>query len=128
MLRGKPCVAALDDAEKHDLASLSLVFIVDGIHYVLLRIWTPLGQLDKRRPQEQDLFRQWIKEGWLLGVPGPTITTDFVIGEVAKLHREFNIIEFRHDTSRLEEYKFALVQGRSTHSPREASAGTVLDW
>lgn len=108
MLRGKPCVAALDDAEKHDLASLSLVFVVDGVHYVLLRIWTPLGQLDRRRPQEQDLFRQWIKSGHLLGVPGPVITTDFVIGEVAKLHRTFNIIEFRHDTARLEEYKFAL--------------------
>ena len=58
--------------------------------------------------QEQELFRRWIKEGWLLGVPGPVITTDFVIGEVAKLHRPFNITEFRHDTSRLEEYRYAL--------------------
>ena len=41
-------------------------------------------------------------------VPGPIITTDFVIGEIAKLHRPFNIAEFRHDTSRLEEYRYAL--------------------
>ena len=108
MLRGKTCVAALDDAEKHDLAALAMVFIVEGIHYILLRVWTPLGQLDKRRPAEQELFRVWLKEGWLIGVPGPIITTDFVIGEIAKLHRTFNIAEFRHDTARLEEYRFAL--------------------
>lgn len=108
MLRGKTCVAALDDAEKNDLAALALVFIVDSVYHIVLRVWTPLGQLDKRRPAEQELFRLWLKEKWLLGVPGPIITTDFVVGEVAKLHRIFNISEFRHDTSRLEEYKFAL--------------------
>ena len=108
MLRGKSCVAALDDAVKHDLAALAMVFIVDGNHYVLMRIWTPLAQLAKRRPEEQDLFRAWIKSGHLIGVPGPVITTEFIIAEMAKLHQTFNIVEFRHDTARLEEYKFAL--------------------
>ena len=41
-------------------------------------------------------------------VPGPIITTDFVIGEIAKLDKAFNIAEFRHDTSRLDEYRYAL--------------------
>jgi phage terminase large subunit-like protein len=103
-----PIDEAIDDAEKHDLAALAMVFIVEGIHYVLLRVWTPLGQLDRRRPAERELFRQWLKEGWLIGVPGPIITTDFVIGEIAKLHKTFSITEFRHDTARLEEYRFAL--------------------
>ena len=67
MLRGKQCVAALDDAEKHDLAALALVFTVDGMHHIVLRVWTPFGQIAKRRPAEQELFRRWIKEGGFLG-------------------------------------------------------------
>ena len=39
MLRGKTCIAALDDAEKHDLAALAMVFIIDGIHYVNTGDW-----------------------------------------------------------------------------------------
>ena len=61
-LIGKTCICGFDDAIKHDLVALVMAFpSADGSFDILCRFWTPLGQLDGRRPAERELFRQWLR-------------------------------------------------------------------
>jgi phage terminase large subunit-like protein len=107
-LRGRPCYGALDLSGKHDLTALVLVFPEDGTdpgYQVLPTFWTPEGQLGARRPAEQVRFREWIKAGDLVAVPGPTIRFGFVAQELARLATEFDIRAIAYDRWRIDDFK-----------------------
>ena len=70
-LVGKPCICGYDSAVKHDLVAFLATFTdKDGVVDILARFWTPLGRMQGRRPGERELFEQWLRAGWLIGVPG----------------------------------------------------------
>lgn len=112
-LRGRQCFAALDLSGKHDLTSLTLVFPDDedepGFD-ILPLFWTPDGQLAARRPNEQDRFRQWIAEGHLIAVPGPTVRYGFVAHQLVRLADEFDIAVVGFDRWRIDDFKADLAE------------------
>lgn len=107
-LKGKRCFGGLDLSGKDDLTSLVLVFDDADGYDILPFFWTPVGALEGRRPAERDLFKQWIREGHLIGVPGPVIRYDFVAEQLASLRQEFKIELVGYDRWRIKDFKEAL--------------------
>ena len=78
-LAGNRCIGGLDLSRKVDLTALVLAFEDDdGVKPLVGRYWTPLEALDGRSQAEQELFRQWLKSGFLIGIEGPVVRLDFV--------------------------------------------------
>jgi phage terminase large subunit-like protein len=108
-LAGRECFAGLDLSRKHDLTALVLAFPNDDDTLdVLPFLWTPLEQLDARRPAERDLFKQWIRQGYLLGVPGPVVRYDWVVAELAKLATKYQIKNIAFDRWDIEDFQVVM--------------------
>ena len=108
-LKGKACFGGLDLSAKDDLTALVLVFPdANGGYDILPFFWTPLGALEGRRPSERALFRQWILQKHLIGIPGPVIRYRFVAEQLAALRSEFDIRLIGYDRWRIEDFKLEL--------------------
>jgi len=108
-LKKRRCFGGLDLSGKDDLTALLLGFPTDDGGYDLLsHFWTPLGALEGRRPSERDLFKQWIREGYLIGIPGPVIKYSFVAEQLASLREEFEIVLVGYDRWRIKDFREAL--------------------
>ena len=108
-LIGKTCICGFDNAFKHDLVALVMAFpAADGSYDVLCRFWTPLGQLDGRRPAERELFRQWLDANWLIGVPGPIIDPEWIAREFALIKARFKVQDLRYDRTYIDSLKLAM--------------------
>lgn len=107
-LRGRPCFAALDLSAKHDLTSLTLVFPSDDdppVFDVVPLFWTPRDQLEARRPQERDRFRDWIARDLIYTIPGPTIQFAFVAHQLVQLAKHYDIRVLGYDAWRIDDFK-----------------------
>jgi phage terminase large subunit-like protein len=107
-LEGRACVAALDLSGKHDLTSLTLAFPDDEpepSYDILQFFWTPLGAMEARRPAEQELFRRWISEGHIEGIPGPVIRTRRIAEKLLALKRRYRITAVGYDRWRIDDLK-----------------------
>lgn len=108
-LRGRRCFGGLDLSGKHDLCALELAFDdADGGFDLLSFFWTPIGQLAKRSPNEQAMFRKWIADGHLIGVPGPVIEFGYVAAQIAALADQYQIEAIGYDRWRIDEFKHEL--------------------
>jgi phage terminase large subunit-like protein len=110
-LEGRQCYGGLDLSGKHDLTAFVLVFPDDEPeprYDVVPFFWTPEDALAGRRPQEQDLFRQWIRAGHIEAIPGPVIRYAFVARKIAALSRLFDIQVIAYDKWRIDDLKIDL--------------------
>lgn len=106
---GALCYGGLDLSGKHDLTALVLSFPDEQGGFDLLPFfWTPLGMLERRAPNEQALFRQWIKEGHMIAVPGPVIEFQYVAAQIASFSRRWNIQSIGYDRWRIDEFQHEL--------------------
>ena len=97
-MAGKECIGGLDLSRKVDLTALVLAFEDDdGVKPLVGRYWTPLEALDGRSQAEQELFRQWLKSGFLIGIEGPVVRLDFVAREIVKLSHQYKIKRIHYD-------------------------------
>lgn len=100
-LRGRRCYGGLDLSGKHDLCALTLVFPddqPDPAYQVLTFAWTPAGQLEARRPLEQERFRKWIEAGHLTSLPGDVIPYRELVPFLAAIKSEFQIEAIAFDS------------------------------
>jgi phage terminase large subunit-like protein len=99
------CYAGLDLSGKHDLTALVLAFDrdQDGQFDILPFFWTPTEALEQRSHNEAALFRQWIREGWLIPVPGPVIEFAFVAQQLVQICRRYNVQAVGFDRWRIDE-------------------------
>ncbi|TXN71733.1 terminase TerL endonuclease subunit [Methylobacterium sp. WL6] len=107
-LAGRPCFGALDLSGKHDLTAFVLAFPSDDeipVFDLLPFFWTPQDQLGARRPAEQERFRGWIGDGFMIPVPGPTIRYGHVAAQIAALTSEFDIQCIGYDRWRIDDFK-----------------------
>jgi phage terminase large subunit-like protein len=110
-MEGRPCYGGLDLSGKHDLTAFVLVFPDDEPetgYDVVPFFWTPQDALAGRRPQEQDLFRQWIRAGHIEAIPGPVIRYAFVARKIAALSRLFDVQVIAYDKWRIDDLKIDL--------------------
>lgn len=112
-LEGQRCFAALDMSGKHDLTSLTLIFPdeePDPGFDILPFFWTPTGAMDMRRPAEQDLFRQWIREGYIEAIEGPVIRSRRIAEVLMALRLRFKIAAVAYDRWRIDDLKQDLAE------------------
>lgn len=105
-LRGRVCYGGLDLSGKHDLCTLQLVFPDDATpsnFEVLSFFWTPEGQIEARRPAEQERFREWIRAGHIEAVPGATVRFGFVAMRLAELSAMYEIANIHYDRWRIDD-------------------------
>lgn len=107
-LEGRRCIAALDLSGKHDLTSLTLIFPDDepepGFD-VLPFFWTPTGAMESRRPAEQVLFKQWIKDGHIEPIEGPVIRAKRIAQKLVELRLRYRIDVLAYDRWRIDDLK-----------------------
>ena len=114
-LIGKPCTCGFDSAAKHDLVAFLMAFTSpSGIFDILCHFWTPLGQLPGRRAGERELFEQWIRAGYLIGVPGDIVDPAWVLREISVLASRFQIKEIRYDKSYMDGIKLEMTKAGVT--------------
>jgi phage terminase large subunit-like protein len=112
-LEGRRCIGALDLSGKHDLTSLTLAFPDDEPEAgfdILQFFWTPLGAMEARRPAEQDLFRQWIKAGYIEPIEGPVIRTKRIAQTLVDLRIRYRIEALAYDRWRIDDLKQDLAE------------------
>jgi phage terminase large subunit-like protein len=107
-LIGRECCGGLDLSRKHDLTALVLAFPDGDDLDVLPFIWTPLEQLDARRPAERDLFKQWIRQGFLIGVPGKVVRYEYVVHELGKLAAKYRINNLAYDRWGIDDFQIEM--------------------
>lgn len=104
-LKGRKCYGGLDLSGKRDLTALVLVFPTDDkkpLYDVLPFFWTPLGFLPERQAREQELFRVWIEQKYLIGIDGKTIEYLEVAKQLKALANEFDIETIAFDPARMD--------------------------
>jgi phage terminase large subunit-like protein len=114
-LEGRECVGGLDLSFTTDLSALVLVFPdASGGFDVLPFIYTPLGQLENRRPAERDTFKVWLQEGHLIGIGGPVIQYEQVVAHLISLSRQYRIKHIACDRWRIKDFKQEMDKARCT--------------
>lgn len=110
-LKGRKCFGGLDLSGKEDLTALVLVFPnKDGSYDILPFFWTPLGALDGRKPSERDMFKLWIRQKHLIGIPGPTIRYSYVAEQLASLRETYDVQLIGYDRWRIKDFKEELAE------------------
>ena len=107
-LRGRTAYAGLDLSAKHDLTALVLAVPDDArdpTYSLVPFFWTPRDAIAARSPAERERFREWIRTGHLIEVPGPVIQYSFVAAELSRLAREFDLVGVAYDAWRIEAFK-----------------------
>lgn len=82
-LHGRICYGGLDLGSVSDMTALAYVSDCeeqDGAVDVVTRFWVPEAQLLKSPNKE--LYRQWVKEGWLVTTPGNSTDYSFVKAQI----------------------------------------------
>lgn len=107
-LRGRRCYGALDLSGKHDLTSLTLVFPDESpepVYDVLQFFWTPEGRMEERRDRERRAMQQWIDQGFIIPVPGPTIRYRFIAEQLATITQMYQLDLLAFDPWRIDDLK-----------------------
>jgi phage terminase large subunit-like protein len=107
-LEGRACYAGLDLSGKNDLSALVLAFPdnePEPSYDLHLFAWTPEGAMAARQPQEQALFREWIKRGFLTIVPGPVVRYGFIARQLAEIRQRFQLRAVAYDRWRIDDLK-----------------------
>ena len=69
----------LDLSQKHDLTAAVIAATDDnGITHVLPFAFTPMDSVEERARRDRVPYDSWIRDGYLIGVPGKTIDYDYV--------------------------------------------------
>ena len=96
-LAGQPCYAALDLANRNDLAALALVFPVGNTYRVLTRFWCPQKRIAERARRDRVPYDQWCRDRHITATPGDAIDNEFIRAEVLALGAKFKIREVAFD-------------------------------
>jgi phage terminase large subunit-like protein len=110
-LLGRKCYGGLDLSGKDDLTALVLAFPDDQPdpgYDILTFCWTPMDALEARKPSERDLFKLWIRQGLLFGIPGPIIKYAFVAAQLKALNDLYRIELIGFDRWRMKDFKEAM--------------------
>lgn len=97
-LEGRGCYAGLDLASTTDLASLALLFPLEGGRYAVLPFfWAPEGAARRRERENRAKITQWAREGHVELTPGDVIDYDRIRARIGGLAQRFRINEIAID-------------------------------
>ena len=97
----------LDLSAKRDLTAVARVVRVDGVTYAEMRFYTPADTLHERELKDRAPYSAWVREGYMVAVPGRSIDYGFVVKDVSDwLSADRASLAF--DQWRIEDFRRAL--------------------
>lgn len=96
-LEGRECFAGLDLASTTDIASLSLVFPIDGRLCVLPFFWVPREGMKRRVERDRVPYDVWVREGLIEATDGDVIDYDVIRRKINVLSERYRIREIAVD-------------------------------
>lgn len=91
-LTGLRCWLALDLSQKNDLTALTAIWQrADGHLLTKTWYWTAREGLEERAREDLAPYIEYVAEGLLTAVPGPTIRYSFIAAQVKRLVAEHNV-------------------------------------
>lgn len=99
-LRGRTCYGGLDLSSNTDISALVLVFPPqqDGDEYqVLCRFFVPEDTARERTKQENMLYQNWIRQGYLTATAGNVIDYDFILEQIDEDAKTYDLQEIAYD-------------------------------
>jgi len=102
-LYGRPCYGGLDLASTDDIAAFVLVFPPpddepNGEYIVLPSFWIPRENMMRRVKNNNVLYDQWHRDGFLNVTEGNVIYYDFIEKELEALAKKYDIKQVMYDT------------------------------
>lgn len=95
LLKGKRCYAGLDLSSTTDLTALCLLFPPqEGLEkwHAIFRAWIPEEKMRERSRRDHVPFDVWVKNGYVLTVPGDCMDFDFVEAEILRAAEEYKLV------------------------------------
>ena len=143
VFRENPTALGLDLSSRNDLtaAVLAAKDALGAVHLIPF-VFTPIGGLEQREMRDKAPYRQWLLDGYLIGVPGETLDydwlCDYLKAKLDNLGIEPDTVEF--DRWRIKELRAAadragllgyavwneVGQGYQSFSPRIEAFETYL--
>ena len=111
---GGSAMPALDLSGKHDLTALVLAFptTIPSRASISCRFsGRRMGDWRRRQAGRAERFREWIGQGFMTSVPGPTVRFGYVAQALVELSREFEIQVLGYDRWRIDDFKADLDRG-----------------
>lgn len=99
---GAECYLGLDLAWVSDMAALAFVFPdPEAGVCAWLEFFKPLGHnladLRKQESTDDAPYIQWIREGFIHGIPGPTIRMEHIGARIAEVRRQYDVRRVAYD-------------------------------
>lgn len=92
---GKKCVLAFDLGATRDFTALSIATFEGGIYHVMPYIFIPEKAANNRNMRDQ--IEAWIRQKYIISVPGDTLDYEFVYKMIVHLTEKCNIAEVAYD-------------------------------
>lgn len=102
---GLSCVGALDLSDKNDLSVLILRFSNGA---VVPFFWTPEEGLRQREDKDRAPYSQWIREKFLVAVPGNIIDYRFIARQIGDIKRRFKLRSIAFDRWGIDRLQLAM--------------------
>ncbi|MFW6029442.1 MAG: terminase large subunit [Halanaerobiales bacterium] len=98
-LKNYLCAGALDLSLRNDLSVYTLAYWIPEIRKIYLkhRIYVPKEELSKKMKSDTYLFFKWINEEWVTAIDGPIIRNDWIVKDILKDNKKYNIRELAYD-------------------------------
>lgn len=107
-LRGCPCWLSLDLSTKNDLTALTATWRDDaGVLWQKTWYWTASDGLADRAKEDQAPYEEWVAEGHLAAVGGPTIDYTFVAAQVKQICSDHAVEELVFDVAKMADFESA---------------------
>ncbi len=97
-LKGHPCVMAFDLASTTDLASLRLVWRVDGRLYTVGKRYVPEATVKSRSERGTVNYLAWVEAGLIIQTPGDVIDNEIIERDVVEWYEIFKPSEITYDS------------------------------
>lgn len=79
LFKERGAVIGLDLSSRIDLTAAVLAQTDDdGITHLFPYVFTPLDGIEERSRRDRAPYADWVRDGFMIGVPGPTINYDYV--------------------------------------------------
>lgn len=97
-----PCYLGVDYAQSGDLAAIVAAWRHDGGKHegqITIKPWffVQAEGLEERERLEQVPYRQWVKDGHLIEVPGPVVTQEAVAEVIKEICARHDVRQVRYD-------------------------------
>ncbi len=95
VLKGRPCIGALDLGRSTDLTAFALWFPEEQV--VLVWYWIPRETAREAEDRDRVPYADWIRNGWIEATEGNVCDYDHVEKRLEQLCQDFKVLEIAYD-------------------------------